>query len=204
MTRITLAALAGVGLLTAGLATALPAAAGPAVAGASSPHTRSARTCVTAPAGYAACDARVVVDGTGKPQATAAPQGYGPADIQSAYKLTAGAGAGKTVAIVDAYNDPTAAADLATYRSTYGLPACTTTSGRLRIVGQTGSAKLPRTNAGWATEISLDLDMVSAACPASGRAPDLGGAGAVAAGGDVVQPGRVRPGDGRRVAGRVA
>src|SRR5207253_9077469 len=94
------------------------------------------------------------------------PSGYGPADIQSAYKLSSSAGAGTTVAIVDAYNDPTAESDLAVYRSQFGLPACTTANGCFRKVNQTGGTKLPRTNAGWATEISLDLDMVSSACPA--------------------------------------
>jgi subtilase family serine protease len=104
------------------------------------------------------------VDNSGKPVANATPSGYGPADIQSAYKL-AGLTTGSTVAIVDAYNDPTAAADLAVYRSQYGLPACTVAGGCLRITNQSGGSNLPQTNAGWATEISLDLDMVSAAFP---------------------------------------
>ena len=47
-------------------------------------------------------------------------------------------GAGETVAIVDAYDDPTAEADLATYRSQYGLPACTTANGCFRKVNQNG------------------------------------------------------------------
>jgi subtilase family serine protease len=99
--------------------------------------------------------------------ANANPSGYGPADLQSAYNLpSTTAGSGETVAIVDAYNDPTAAADLAVYRSTYGLPACTVASGCLKIVSQSGSTtSLPRTNAGWATEETLDLDMVSAIAP---------------------------------------
>ena len=95
------------------------------------------------------------------------PSGYGPADLQSAYKLPSSTrGAGQTVAIVDAYNDPTAEADLAVYRSTYGLPACTTANGCFRKVNQSGQASpLPRTDTGWAGEISLDVDMVSAICP---------------------------------------
>src|SRR6266568_2491039 len=99
--------------------------------------------------------------------ANASPAGYGPSSVQSAYKLpSTTAGSGETVAIVDAYNDPTAAADLAVYRSQYGLSACTVASGCLKIVSQTGSStSLPRTNAGWATEESLDLDMVSAIAP---------------------------------------
>ncbi|MGP9021343.1 S53 family peptidase [Streptomyces sp. BR1] len=98
--------------------------------------------------------------------AAAAPSGYGPASLQSAYKLpSATAGSGQTVAIVDAYDDPKAESDLAAYRSQYGLPACTTANGCFKKVGQSGTSKLPRANSGWAEEISLDLDMVSAACP---------------------------------------
>lgn len=96
----------------------------------------------------------------------ATPAGYGPADIQSAYALPSStAGTGQTVAIVDAYDDPNAANDLNVYRSQYGLPACTTSNGCFRKVNQTGGTKMPRSNGGWAQEISLDLDMVSATCP---------------------------------------
>jgi hypothetical protein len=96
----------------------------------------------------------------------ALPSGYGPTDLDSAYKLSTAGGAGETVAIVDAFNDPTAAADLATYRSQFGLPACTTASGCLRIVNQNGATSpLPPNDSGWAGEESLDLDMVSAICP---------------------------------------
>ena len=66
---------------------------------------------------------------------------------------------------MDAYDDPNAEADLGVYRSQFGLPACTTANGCFKKVSQTGSTKYPRANAGWAVEISLDLDMVSAACP---------------------------------------
>lgn len=98
--------------------------------------------------------------------AAATPAGYGPANLASAYKLSSTGGTGATVAIVDAYNDPSAAADLAKYRSQYGLPACTTATGCLRIVNQSGATSpLPTSDAGWAGEESLDLDMVSAVCP---------------------------------------
>jgi len=95
------------------------------------------------------------------------PSGYGPCDLQSAYNLlTASAGTtSATVAVVDAYNDPDAASDLATYRSEFGLPACTTATGCFRQVNETGGASLPVNNGGWSEEISLDLDMVSATCP---------------------------------------
>jgi subtilase family serine protease len=99
-------------------------------------------------------------------QPNATPSGYGPANLQSAYKLPSSTrGSGQTVAIVDAYNDPTAEADLGVYRAQYGLPPCTTANGCFRKVNQTGGTSYPATNAGWATEISLDLDMVSAVCP---------------------------------------
>jgi subtilase family serine protease len=100
------------------------------------------------------------------PKIMAGPTGLGPAQIQSAYKLSGLASGGKTVAIVDAFNDPRAASDLATYRQTYGLPPCTVASGCFKQVNQNGAASpLPRGDYGWATEISLDLDAVSAACP---------------------------------------
>src|SRR6195952_2500401 len=95
----------------------------------------------------------------------AAPSGYGPTDLQGAYKLGAG-GSGQTVAIVDAYDDPSAEADLGAYRSQYGLPACTTANGCFKKVNQSGQASpLPTADTGWAGEISLDVDMVSAVCP---------------------------------------
>ena len=97
------------------------------------------------------------------------PAGYGPSDLQSAYGLTSAAasnGSGETIAIVDAYNDPNAEADLATYRSYYGLSACTTANGCFKKVSQTGSTtSLPSSDTGWSEEISLDLDMASAVCP---------------------------------------
>jgi subtilase family serine protease len=69
------------------------------------------------------------------------------------------------VAIVDAYDDPNAAADLATYRAQFHLPACSASSGCFRKVDQSGSHDYPDADGGWAQEISLDLDMVSATCP---------------------------------------
>jgi N-acetylneuraminic acid mutarotase len=95
------------------------------------------------------------------------PNGYGPADLQAAYALpSANAGANQTVAIVDAFDNPNAEADLAVYRAQYGLPACTTANGCFTKLNQDGQpAPLPPPNAGWAGEISLDIQMVSAVCP---------------------------------------
>ncbi|MFI6688313.1 peptidase S8 [Streptomyces sp. NPDC050485] len=97
--------------------------------------------------------------------AAAAPSGYGPADLQSAYNLPANAGSGATVAIVDAQDDPNAESDLATYRQTYGLPECSTANGCFSKVDQNGGTNYPTADSGWAGEISLDVDMVSAVCP---------------------------------------
>ncbi|GIF23006.1 hypothetical protein BJ973_000636 [Actinoplanes tereljensis] len=113
----------------------------------------------------ATCFAKVVVSG-GPVGTLAAPAGLAPADLVSAYNISAG-GTGRTVAIVDAFTNPNLEADLAVYRSTYGLPACTVASGCLRIVNQDGATSpLPAPDPGWALEQSLDVDMVSAVCPA--------------------------------------
>jgi hypothetical protein len=93
------------------------------------------------------------------------PAGFGAGDLQGAYSLPADGGAGQTIAIVDAYDDPTAEQDLAVYRAQYGLPACTTANGCFQKVSQRGGTDLPAADPGWAGEISLDLDMVSAAAP---------------------------------------
>lgn len=104
--------------------------------------------------------------GAAGPQATAAPKGLAPADIQSAYGLAGLASGGRTVAIVDAFDNPKAESDLAVYRKTFGLPACTTANGCFRKVNQAGApSPLPTGDAGWGMEISLDLQAVSAACP---------------------------------------
>jgi subtilase family serine protease len=98
--------------------------------------------------------------------ANATPAGYGPADLRDAYKLPSTGGAGQTIAIVDAFDNPNAEADLAKYRQQFGLPACTTANGCFKKLNQRGAATpLPAGNPNWGVEISLDLDMVSAACP---------------------------------------
>jgi hypothetical protein len=94
--------------------------------------------------------------------------GYSPSDLRAAYGLpsaTPGAGAGQTVAVVDAYDDPHAESDLAAYRSEYKIPACTKAGECFRKVDQTGGSSYPVPNSKWDTEISIDLDMVSAICP---------------------------------------
>jgi hypothetical protein len=128
------------------------------------PHMRLC-TEATEP-GIMACHGRVVVDANGKVSPLASPKGLTPVQLQSAYNLDTSGGAGATIAIVDAYDDPNAEKDLGTYRSTFGLPACTTANGCFKKVNQNGTAgSYPKADQGWAVEIMLDLDMASAACP---------------------------------------
>ena len=154
---------------TAATLTGLATMAGATTAGAAAPspagQLHSAKVCAAPTAGTAACMSMVRTDTNGNPIATVTPSGFGPTAIQSAYKLSGLSSAGRTVAIVDAYDDPTAEADLGVYRAQFGLSACTTANGCFRKMDQTGGTKYPRTNSGWAQEISLDLDMVSATCP---------------------------------------
>jgi len=123
--------------------------------------------CGAAAPGQARCLAERQVTTGMSPLATVNPATLGgltPGDLASAYQLDTTKGYGQTVAVVDAYDDPTAAADLAVYRSQFGLPACA--DGCFSKVNQTGAASpLPAANTGWAGEIALDLDMVSAVCP---------------------------------------
>ena len=131
------------------------------------------RACAVPRPGHAACLALVRTNVAHHLQPAAAPHaaptgvGYGPASLQSAYTLPSSSGGEvQTVAIVDAYNDPDAASDLATYRSAWGLPACG--SGCFSVVNENGAASPLPANAagtGWDVEESLDVDMASAACP---------------------------------------
>jgi hypothetical protein len=100
--------------------------------------------------------------------AAGAPQPGTPAYLQQAYDLSflsETAGTTQTVAIVDAFDDPNAESDLATYRAEFGLPACTSANGCFTKVDQNGGTHYPAGDNGWELEISLDLDAVSALCP---------------------------------------
>src|SRR5207248_4344741 len=116
--------------------------------------------------GFAHCLARVRTNSEGLVTPAAVPSGFGPADLKDAYKLPSTGGSGITVAIVDAQDDPNAEADLAKYRSTYGLAPCTTSNGCFKKVNESGvQGSYPKADSGWAGEIALDIEMVSAACP---------------------------------------
>jgi subtilase family serine protease len=114
--------------------------------------------------GTVRCHAHVVTNRSGQITSNWTPFGYGPNDLQAAYHVVPGT-TGPLIAIVDAFGYPNAEQDLAVYRSTYGLPPCTTANGCFKKVNQTGGTKYPKTDIGWALEQALDLDMVSAICP---------------------------------------
>jgi len=147
---------------------------GTAPAAAGSTGTGSAGVeaiCPPAGPGTAQCLALFRTDIAARPAsavtALTPPLGYGPADLQSAYALPSGsAGAGLTVAVVDALDLPTAESDLAVYRSQFGLPPCTTANGCFRKVNQDGGTDhYPPADPSWGAESALDIEMVSAACP---------------------------------------
>jgi subtilase family serine protease len=93
---------------------------------------------------------------------SSSPVGLTAQDLEQAYDLPSSSkGSGQIVALVDAYDNPDAASDLATYRSTFGLPAANFT--KYNQNGQQGD--YPQGSPGWGVEIDLDIEMVSAACP---------------------------------------
>jgi hypothetical protein len=98
----------------------------------------------------------------------ARPRGLTPQQLEAAYRLPVGRKTGQTVAVSIAWNTPHLAAYLARYRQYFGLPPCPTSSGCLRIVNQRGQAgPLPASglHSGWDLEATLDVSMISAACP---------------------------------------
>ncbi|MBA2395538.1 MAG: S53 family peptidase [Ktedonobacteraceae bacterium] len=125
--------------------------------------------CDRATVGFANCLA-IVLKPTGIHANTTKglPDGLAPKDLQHAYNLPSmTAGKGQTIAIIDSYDNPIAEKDFAVYRATFGLPPCTAANGCFRKVDQDGGKKYPQPDASWASEISLDLDMVSAIAPNS-------------------------------------
>jgi subtilase family serine protease len=121
--------------------------------------------CAAPAPGHARCYA-LHVRGASLVTPLAGPDGYHPADLVSAYKLDTTTGSGQTIAIIDAFDNPKAESDLGVYRSTFGLPPCTTANGCFKKVNQNGlPSPLPATNTGWGLEIALDVDMASAICP---------------------------------------
>ena len=131
--------------------------------------------CTKATKGHARCYLKLLPDPSARAQVETDVKkckvngGYTPCNIEKAYglkSLSASNGSGQTIAVVDAYDDPNAESDLDTFRSTYGLPACTTANGCFEKVNEDGQqSNYPSGNTDWGSEISTDLDMVSSICP---------------------------------------
>jgi subtilase family serine protease len=109
--------------------------------------------------GQGQCAALVMNEGAGP---ATAPGGWGPSDFRAVYKLPSSSkGSGEIIGIVDAYDNPNVASDLAQYRSTFGIPRA-----KFHKYNQQGQqSNYPPGNKGWGFEIDLDVEMVSAACP---------------------------------------
>jgi len=100
--------------------------------------------------------------------ATAGPTGFSPTQIRHAYgfdsvTFASGAkadGTGTTIAIVDAYDNPNVANDLHQFNLQFGLP-----DSAFKKVNQTGGTTMPAADAGWASEIVLDVEWAHAIAP---------------------------------------
>jgi subtilase family serine protease len=105
-----------------------------------------------------------------EPLASSGVSGYTPAQIRAAYGFssvsfgsTAANGSGQTIAIIDAYNDPNIASDLATFDKAMGIAA----PASFKIVNQSGGSALPGSDPsqGWEGETSLDVEWAHAIAP---------------------------------------
>jgi subtilase family serine protease len=113
-----------------------------------------------APRNHARPPHRVQIDGI-----TDSAHGFSPAQIKKAYGFDriANQGGGQTIAIVDAYDNPNAEADLAVFSAQFGLPACTAVNRCLQTLYSSGTQ--PATNPAWTFEISLDIQWAHAIAP---------------------------------------
>jgi hypothetical protein len=154
----------------------------PAASGAAKPSHgayRARRVCGRPLPGKAACLVmRLLLPGSGAPapatgtarpsiQKTPFPGFFTPQLLHAAYGLPTEAATPtvQTIAVVDAFNDPKAEADLGVYDKYFGLPACTAANGCFKQVNQSGqTSPLPETDDGWAVEESLDVQMAHAIC----------------------------------------
>ncbi|HXY34239.1 MAG TPA: S53 family peptidase [Planctomycetaceae bacterium] len=98
-----------------------------------------------------------------------------PAQMQQAYGVNqisfngvTGNGAGQTIAIVDAYNDPDIVSDAATFNGQFGLQQFNVSGGpTLQVLNENGGTSLPANSAvdGWDIEESLDVEWAHSIAP---------------------------------------
>lgn len=115
------------------------------------------------------------------PSATPGPLPFTPAQIRHAYGFdqiaafssttdknyyNAHAGAGQTIAIVDAFYDPTIVGDLAAFNSAFGLPQLDGKSGNATFTVQDlSNHTLSPANDDWTIETALDVEWAHAIAP---------------------------------------
>jgi Subtilase family len=140
----------------------------------------SEHLCKTARAGHKSCDAMKLVTRQVSPAKAASLEakgvarpnsrlgfgpagGYTPRQLTTAYGVNPAAKTSQTVAIVDAFDDPSVRSDLNAFDKQYGLPKETSKS--LKVINQNGAASpLPTPDEGWAGEITLDVQSVRGVC----------------------------------------
>ncbi|MGH2865835.1 MAG: S53 family peptidase [Solirubrobacteraceae bacterium] len=125
------------------------------------------------------------------PASSAKEGAYGltPAELHSAYEIPTTSTGAQTIALVDAYNDPNAAADLKAYEAEFGLKGCEEAACFTKVNedGETAESSLPFPHSdheletalksaseaqaeqaeaaeGWDVEISLDIEAARATC----------------------------------------
>ncbi len=93
------------------------------------------------------------------------PVGLTPAQVRNAYGLNLinGNGAGQTIAIVDAYDDPYIASDLQKFDAAYGISNNDST-GQFALTKVVMSQSIAA-DSGWGLEISLDVEWAHAIAP---------------------------------------
>jgi PKD domain len=146
-------------------------------------YAEALEACAPPAPGYASCYALVRKRIASAPPATASSSvqpfvvaggaasagpagGLTPEDLASAYGFSPSAGgSGQTVAIVDAYRDPSIASDLAEFDRHYALPACTSENGCFTEAGQASGATPAPDTTGWSVETTLDVETVHGTCP---------------------------------------
>jgi len=109
------------------------------------------------------------------PLQSSSPVGFTPAQIQKAYGIdsllaSGNNGAGQTVAIVDAYDDPNIASDLHNFDVQFGLPQMDGLNGdptftKVNEYGETSPLPSASGTSGWSEEESLDVEWVHSIAP---------------------------------------
>ena len=93
------------------------------------------------------------------------PAAYSPAQIRHAYgfDMITNQGAGQTIGIVEAFDDPNIEADLGVFDKQFNLRPCTSDNGCFRKIYAT--SRKPPANPDWAMETSLDVEWAHAIAP---------------------------------------